>query len=120
MWLLHKEQTDGSNIQHPRNGREFRLPELPHLNVDGYCTETKTVYEFVGCFWHAHTCLPFRDVPTMGGDTLCEKYEKIMDRLEQITRAGYVVEAIWECDFDDGIMTTHSELQVQPMKNTVL
>jgi hypothetical protein len=30
MWIVYKEQTDGCNILHGRNGREYRLPELPH------------------------------------------------------------------------------------------
>ena len=34
---------------HFRNGREYRLPELPNFSVDGYCTETNTIYEFFGC-----------------------------------------------------------------------
>ena len=46
MWILHMEQTDGCNIMHARNGREFRLPELPHYSVDGYCAETRTVRIF--------------------------------------------------------------------------
>ena len=37
MWLLHMEQTDGVATKHARNGREYRLPELPHFSVDGYC-----------------------------------------------------------------------------------
>jgi hypothetical protein len=28
----------------------------------------------------------------MGGDTLCDRYEKSMVGLEQITRAGYIVD----------------------------
>ena len=48
MWILHMEQTDGCTIMHSRNGREFRLRELPRYSVDGYCAETKTVYEFLG------------------------------------------------------------------------
>jgi G:T-mismatch repair DNA endonuclease (very short patch repair protein) len=114
-WLLYKHQTDGENILHARNGREFRLPELPHLRVDGYCPQTRKVYEFLGCFWHGHVCKQFRDVPTMGGDTLSDRYEKTMARLEQITRAGYDVETIWECEFDEGILAHHPELQVSPM-----
>jgi hypothetical protein len=43
MWLLNMEQTDGVVIKHARNGREYRLPELPHFSVDGYCAETNTV-----------------------------------------------------------------------------
>jgi hypothetical protein len=38
-----------------------------------------------------------------------------MARLEQITRASYVVEAIWECEFDEGIMAKHPELEEHPM-----
>jgi hypothetical protein len=30
MWLLHMEQTDDCQIQHARNVREYRPPELPH------------------------------------------------------------------------------------------
>jgi hypothetical protein len=40
-WLVYREQTDGCYIQHGRNRREYRLPELPNLSVDGFCAETK-------------------------------------------------------------------------------
>ena len=50
MWLLHVEQTEGCRIRHARNGREVRLPEVYNFSVDGYCEETRTVYEFYGCF----------------------------------------------------------------------
>jgi len=75
MWLLYRERTDGCKILHARNVREFRPPELPNLSVDGFCPETKTVYEFLGCFYHGDTCQPFRDVTTLRGDTLAERYE---------------------------------------------
>jgi len=41
MWILHMEEEDSCNILHARNGREYRLPELPHFIVDGYCAETR-------------------------------------------------------------------------------
>jgi hypothetical protein len=75
MWLVYREQTDGCHILHGRNGGEHKLPELPNLSVDRFCAETKTVYEFKGCYWHVHACQPFRDVPTVAGDTLAERYE---------------------------------------------
>jgi hypothetical protein len=102
MWLIYKEQEDKCKILHGRNGREYRLPELPRLSVDGYCPETKKVYEFNGCYFHGHTCMPYRDTTTMGrdGDTLAQRYEQTMTRLEQITKAGYEVEVMWECVFD--------------------
>jgi len=116
MWLLHLEQTDGCRIMHARNGREYRLPELPKYSVDGYCPETKVVYEFFGCYYHGHTCQPFRDIKTMSGDTLVERYERTMSRLEQITRAGYQVKVKWECEFDNaGIVNQKLELLTYPI-----
>jgi len=50
MWLLYMEETDGVQKMHCRNGREYSLPDLPNISVDGYCPETKTIYEFFGCF----------------------------------------------------------------------
>ena len=86
---------------HCRKGREYRLPELPRLNVDGYCPETNRVYEFFCCFWHVHTCQPFRDVDTLSGNTLAERYERTMSRLEQITRAVYQVKVQWEREYEE-------------------
>jgi len=41
VWLLHMEQTDGCQIMHARNWRDYRLPELPKFSVDGYCRSVK-------------------------------------------------------------------------------
>jgi len=100
MWILHMEQTDGCTIMQARKGRECRLPELPRYSVDGYCAVTKTVCEFLGCFWHGCKCQPMRDHKTLNEDTLAERYEKTMARIEQITAAGYTVRVMWECKFD--------------------
>jgi G:T-mismatch repair DNA endonuclease (very short patch repair protein) len=115
MWLLYREQTDGCRSRRGRNGREFRLPELPNFSVDGFCAATKTVYEFNGCYWHGHSCQPFRDTPTMAGDTLGERYEKTMARLAKITETGYQVQVQWECEFDKDILAAHPELEAHPI-----
>ena len=59
------------------------------------------MYEFFGCFWHGHSCQPFRDVATLSGDTLAERHERTMSRLEQLTQAGYQVKVQWECEFEE-------------------
>jgi len=101
MWLLHMEPTDGCHVQHATNGREYRPPELPHYNVDGYCTETRTIHEFLGCYYHGCKCQPFRDVKTLAnGETLAERYEQTLARIDLLTRAGYTVKVQWECKFD--------------------
>jgi G:T-mismatch repair DNA endonuclease (very short patch repair protein) len=111
MWLVYREKADGCTILHGLNGSGYRLPEFSDLSVDGFCPETKIVYEFYGCFWHGYTCLPFRDVITVAGETLAERYEHTMARIGQITRAAYEVEFMCECDFDVGILARHPELK---------
>jgi G:T-mismatch repair DNA endonuclease (very short patch repair protein) len=101
MWLLEKEQTDGCHIQHARNGREYRPPKLSHYSVDWYCAETRTLYEFLGCYYHGCTCQLLRDVKTLDGETLSERYEQTLSRIEQLEIAGYRVKIQWECKFDE-------------------
>jgi len=91
MWLLQMEHTDVVEIKHPRKRREYRLPELPHVSVDGYCPESRRAYEFLFFFWHRHHCQPFGNVITTTGDTLAARYEQTVSRLEQVTRAAYQV-----------------------------
>jgi G:T-mismatch repair DNA endonuclease (very short patch repair protein) len=76
------EQTHGCRIMHARNGREVRLPDLPQYSVDGYCPETRTVFEFYGCYYHGCPCKSFRDVKMQGWETLSPRYERTMSRLE--------------------------------------
>jgi len=52
----------------------------------------------------------------MRGDTLAERYERTMSRLEQITRAGYEVKVQWDCEVDDaGIVDQKPELLMHPI-----
>jgi len=85
MWLLHMEGTDDVKKMHCRKCREYSLTKLPRFTVDGYCLEACRTYDFFGCYYHGHTCQPFRDVNTLRGETLGERYEQTMSRLEKIT-----------------------------------
>ena len=52
----------------------------------------------------------------MGGDTLAERYERTMSRIEQITQAGYQFKTQWECDFDEsGIVNQKPEMLTHPI-----
>ena len=115
MWLVYREHTDGCTIRHARNGRGYSPPELPRMRVGGFCAEKRTVYEFFGCPYHGHTCLPFRDVTTLGGDTLAQRYEQTMTRLQRITGAGYTVMLVRECKFDKDILQRHPEMKHYPI-----
>jgi len=52
----------------------------------------------------------------MGGDTLAERYERTMARIEQITQVGYQLKIQWECEFDEsGIVNQKPELLTHPI-----
>jgi len=89
---------------------------LQHYSVDGYCAETRNVYECVGCYYHGCTCQSFRQVKTMSGETLAERYEQTLSRFEQIKRAGYEVKIQWEYQFDEAkIVEQKPELLTHPI-----
>ena len=78
--------------------------------------QERTVYEFFGCFWHGCKCQPMRDHKTLDEDTLAERYEKTMARIEQIAAAGYTVKTEWECKFDaEKIVERKPELLTHPI-----
>jgi len=69
--------------------------------VDGYCAETRTIFEFLGCYYHGCKCQPFRDGKTLeSGETLAERYEQTLARIEQLKSAGYTVKVQLECEFE--------------------
>jgi hypothetical protein len=61
MWLVYREKADGCTILHGSNGSEYRLPDLSHLSVDGFCPETKIVWVlWVFLAWSYLSTLPRR------------------------------------------------------------
>ena len=71
----------------------------------------------MGCFFHGCVkCQPFRDLKTLGEDTLAERYERTTARLELITNAGYTVKVMWECQFDESqIVEMKPQLLTHPI-----
>jgi hypothetical protein len=49
-WLAYNDQTR-NNITHAGNGREVHFNGVPNVKVDGYCAETREVFEHQVCFW---------------------------------------------------------------------
>ena len=57
-----------------------------------------------------------RDHNTLDEDTLVERYEKTMAKIEQIAAAGYTVRLMWECEFDAAkIVEQKPELLTHPI-----
>ena len=60
-WLMLVEKK-GKRYLHLKKRTER---QLPHIRVNGFCEEPRTVYS--GCYWYGHTCMPFQASPTACG-----------------------------------------------------
>ena len=96
-WLTRESDRTGCTIRHQGNGREKRIGKLP---VDGWCAETRTAYQFHGCFWHG--CPKCHTDP----EETNPKNNKIMATLLADTkkhttylRRHVKVVEMWECDW---------------------
>ena len=101
-WLKHIEDTEGIVIQHAESGGELRLPlGDTWINLDGWCEETNTAYEFHGDVWHGNPklfssgefCHPHSEM------TAGELYEKTLQREKDIVNLGINLVTIWEYDW---------------------
>ena len=90
----------GQEVQHVGNAGEVRLPPVGF--IDGYCHDTRTVYEFQGCFTHGcPTCYPNRHEPHVRhfDRTLQDVYETTQQKIQRLKELGYTVVQMWECEW---------------------
>jgi hypothetical protein len=96
-WL---SSLDG-NIRHACNGGEVTLGPY---TVDGYDEESRTVYEFYGCYWHGcPDCYPNLATemhPHRVQKTYQDLYRETGRRAKALEEQGYTVVSIWEHEFD--------------------
>lgn len=110
-WLVWEEHQRGVNIHHAAKGEEVRVAGV---KVDGYCEDTKQVFEFEGCYYHGcPRCFTYqRDTPLHKdpSETLNSKYDTTQAKNERLRSLGYEVIEMWECDFKRRL-TDNKELQ---------
>ena len=101
-WMEYIMKKEGIHIQHEQNGGEVHILETPY-RVDGYCKETKTIYEFHGDVFHGNPrvfestahCHPYNKEITAG--ELCEN----TIQREQILRdMNYNLVVMWESEWE--------------------
>ena len=98
-WIQSEAKERGIEIKHALNGGEQRING--HY-VDGYHEESRTVFEFYGCYWHGcpihfpdrnrvhyHQCM-----------TMHQLYILTIGKKEELRKAGNQVVELWECDYD--------------------
>lgn len=97
-WMAHRFNI---KIETAANGRENRLPN--GIRVDGYDRANRTVYEFLGCYWHrCEKCFPQQShlVPGRDDETFSLKRDSDKKRFERIRSSKYQLVLKWECEFD--------------------
>ena len=93
-WLCYEDSKLGGNgIRHVRNGGEQKvMTPAESLFVDGYDAETKTVYEFHGCFFHGcPKCFPgqrHKKHNCHADRTVSEVYEATCRKTNYLRQAG--------------------------------
>ena len=97
-WLTWEAAKNGCTIRHQVNGREKRIGKLP---VDGWCAETRTAYQFHGCYFHGCTnCYEPQETNTLNGKTMATLLEDTKKNTAYLRRHVHVIE-MWECEWKE-------------------
>jgi len=103
-WLDFVSATQNVKIQHARNGGEkiFYIGRR-RFKVDGFDPLNWTIYEFHGCRYHGcPRCYKDRNYRLWNEDrTMEERLEATRNKTNTLRSAGYVVEELWGCQFDN-------------------
>ena len=102
-WLEFKAHTSGKHIRHKYNQGEIHLGQHA-LPVDGFCKETKTVYQFHGCVFHG--CQRVQ-CPNTNGQTINpinaipykQLYQDTLDKENYLKGLGFNLISIFECQW---------------------
>lgn len=102
-YLEFLKRTRYPDLQHAQNtqdGREVVL--LQKYRVDGFVPSQKLVVEFNGCFWHGCSkCISnLQTIQPVRGLTYETLLNDTHERQRELEDAGYVVETMWECDWE--------------------
>lgn len=75
--------------------REYRIPNSNYI-ADGYDSETNTIYEYLGKFWHGYPLdYDSEDINPIRKITYGELHRLTFERLDQIKHLGYNLIYIW-------------------------
>ena len=97
--VISSPETEFLNIM-KISERSFRIPEWKSKPVDGYDPTTKTIYEFLGDYWHGNPKIydpnklhPKRKI------TYKTLYLETFETFKKLKSLGYIVCYIWESDW---------------------
>ena len=95
-WLDWSAHETGMKIQTAYNGKEHTLLTY---KLDGFCKDTKTIFEFHGCWWHGCDCQLKRVKNDKDQQLLQKRRERTESRSNTLRSLGYKVVEIFECEW---------------------
>ena len=95
-WLTWESERTGRSIRHQINGREKRIGKH---RVDGWCSETKTAYQFQGCFFRGCSCNR-EEVNAVNGKPMAQLLTETRKTTAYLRHFVPVVE-LWECEWKE-------------------
>jgi hypothetical protein len=101
-WLESVSRCRNISIQHAENEGEYKIKiGNRFVPMDGYCEETKTVYEYHGDFWHGNP--KFYDpkgIHPISKKTFGRLFKNTLHKEMKIRNAGYNYVCIWEHEWN--------------------
>ena len=94
-WLDFLAHRDRLNIVHAHSQGEHRIGRYP---VDGFDLQSKTIFEFKGCYWHGHRCTTNTHTNERCGVPLEVLFERTGQKVRYLEEEGFKVVQIWECE----------------------
>ncbi len=101
VWLESLMESEHIHIKHARNGGEYHIPGMGTCRADGYCSETNTIYEFHGDYWHGNPDIFESTVYNKStDDKMGELYQATIERENKIKSLGYNLVVMWENEWN--------------------
>ena len=101
-WLEAESKSRGVKIVHKLNSCGEIIIGARKLAVDGFLAAENTIFEFHGCYYHAHeTCNATRmdETHPYYGKTFAEVREFTREKIVYFKQLGYTVFEKWECEW---------------------
>ena len=102
-WLKNIEEITGNDIIYKGGKHNYEHMfkfDNKRYKVDGYCIETKTIYEFLGCWYHGcPNCEDENLVHCWKKKTMKVLLQEFIDRKIAFEKNGYTMISIWECEW---------------------
>lgn len=86
-----------------------------HFLVDGYDEQTRSVYEFQGCFFHGCLrCFPNRSKKHLIhlNKTMYDVREETRNKINRLTDSGYRIYEMWECEWNQSTILKWNSLSI--------